>query len=301
MSAVNLKLTLGPVFFHWKPDTWRDFYFRIADEADVDSVHVGEVICSKRMPFYEKLIPEVMERLTTAGKEVVLSSQALIMSAREQIMAQDLSSIEGVLIEANDITVAALLEGREFVVGPFINVYNEGTLGVLEDMGAIRICLPAELPEDRLIGLAVGAKAELEVQAFGRMPLAISARCYAARARNLLKDGCLYVCAEDPDGMTVKALDNNPLFSINGTQTLSYRMVQLLTELPRLRQIGVDRLRLSPQMVDMVSVANLFRATLNGTIDGIAAVEKLHAICPTVDFANGYFHGAPGYHSVDPD
>ena len=30
------ELTLGPVLFNWEPERWRDFYFRIADEAPVD-------------------------------------------------------------------------------------------------------------------------------------------------------------------------------------------------------------------------------------------------------------------------
>ncbi|MGE0109951.1 MAG: U32 family peptidase, partial [Bdellovibrionales bacterium] len=27
------KLTLGPLVYNWQPETRRDFYFRIADEA----------------------------------------------------------------------------------------------------------------------------------------------------------------------------------------------------------------------------------------------------------------------------
>ena len=301
MSGMDAKLTLGPVLFHWQPDTWRDFYFRIADEADVDTVHVGEVVCSKRAPFYDKLIPEIMERLAAAGKEVVLSSQALIMSAREQEMAEGLAASEGVLIEANDMTLAALLAGRDFAVGPFVNVYNEGTLGVLEGMGAVRVCLPAELPEERLAELAGCAKAKLEIQAFGRLPLAISARCYAARAHNLSKDGCLYVCGEHPDGMAVDTLDDKPFLAVNGTQTLSYRMIDLLAELPRLREIGVHRFRLSPHKVDMVAVAETFRAMLNGTLEAEAAAARLEGICPDAEFANGYFHGQPGHAFVEAD
>ncbi|MBU6442686.1 MAG: U32 family peptidase [Alphaproteobacteria bacterium] len=301
MSGASAKLTLGPVLFHWQPEDWRDFYFRIADEADVDTVHVGEVVCSKRTPFYDKLIPEVMERLAAGGKEVVLSSLALIMSEREQEMARGLAVAERALIEANDMTLAALLAGRNFVVGPFVNIYNEGTLGVLEGMGAVRLCLPPELPAERLTALAACAKSELEVLAFGRLPLAISARCYAARAHNLSKDGCLYVCGEHPDGMAVDTLDDVPFLAVNGTQTLSYRMIDLSAELLQLRQIGIRRFRLSPQKVDMVAVAETFRATLNGAIDAEEACSRLENICPDAEFANGYFHGQPGHALVEAD
>lgn len=56
-------LTLGPVLFNWSPDRLRDFYARIADEAEVDRVHLGEVVCGKRQPFTDGLWPELIERL----------------------------------------------------------------------------------------------------------------------------------------------------------------------------------------------------------------------------------------------
>ena len=46
-----MQLTLGPVLYHWAPERWRDFHYRIADEAPVDTVVVGEAVCSKRTPF----------------------------------------------------------------------------------------------------------------------------------------------------------------------------------------------------------------------------------------------------------
>jgi len=63
-------LTLGPLFFHWKPERRRDFYFRIADEAPVDCVYLGEVVCSKREPFFKDDMPAIAERLRAAGKQV---------------------------------------------------------------------------------------------------------------------------------------------------------------------------------------------------------------------------------------
>lgn len=295
------KLTLGPVLFNWKPEHLRDFYFRIADEADVDTVHVGEVVCSKRSPFFAPHIPEVVARLAAAGKEVVLSSLALIMNERELREARDLAGGEGWLVEANDISVASMMGGKPFVVGPLVNVYNEGTLAYLESIGAIRACLPAELPADIIATLVKSAKAEIEVQAFGRLPLAISARCYHARSRNLAKDGCQYVCAEDADGMAVDTLDDEAFLAVNGTQTMSYHYLSLLSELDSLRRAGVRRFRLWPQAVDMVAVAALFRQTLAGTIAPAAAADRLADLCPRAEFANGYIHGREGHLYLEGD
>ncbi|MBF0324695.1 ubiquinone anaerobic biosynthesis protein UbiV [Magnetospirillum moscoviense] len=296
------KLTLGPVLFNWRPEAFRDFYFRIADEACVDTVCVGEVVCSKRTPFLAPVLPEVIERLTSAGKEVVLSSLALIMTEREANEARQLATADaGFLVEANDISVASMLAGRPFVAGPLLNIYNEGTLAALEELGAVRTCLPAELPADILVTLAGAAKGEIEIQAFGRLPLAISARCYHARSRNLAKDGCQYVCAEDPDGMAVDTLDDEPFLAVNGTQTMSYHYLDLLHELPALRARGINRFRLWPQNVDMVAVAALYRAVLDGAVEPADAADQLAALCPRAEFSNGYVHGREGHLFVEAD
>jgi len=293
------KLTLGPVLFNWKPEHLRDFYFRMADEADVDSVCVGEVVCSKRSPFFAPHIPEVVARLAAAGKEVVLSSLALIMTERELREARELAGTEDFLVEANDISVASMLAPKKFTVGPLVNVYNEGTLAYLESIGASRVCLPAELPEGVIATLAKTAKAELEVQAFGRLPLAISARCYHARSRNLAKDGCQYVCAEDADGMDVDTLDDEPFLAVNGTQTMSYHYLSLINELSSLRTAGIGRFRLWPQAVDMVAVAALFRRAIAGTVSPAEAGAELERLCPRAEFANGYIHGREGHRYVE--
>lgn len=300
-SSAPARLTLGPVLFNWRPEALRDFYFRMADEADVDTVCIGEVVCSKRTPFFTPFLPEVIERLAAAGKEVVLSSLALIMSEREIQGARDLAGTEGWMVEANDVSVAALVAGRPFAVGPLVNVYNEGTLAYLESLGAARVCLPAELSSEIIATLAKGARAEIEVQAFGRLPLAISARCYAARARNLAKDGCQYVCADDPDGMAVDTLDDEPFLAVNGTQTMSFHYLGLLPELAGLRAAGVGRFRLWPQMVDMVAVAALYRRVLAGVMDPAEARDELMRLCPRADFANGYIHGREGSALVEAD
>jgi len=82
-QRARLALTLGPVLFNWPTDRWRDFYARIADEAPVDRVCVGEVVCSKRTPFRDDAIGDVIERLARAGKEVVHATLALPTTARE--------------------------------------------------------------------------------------------------------------------------------------------------------------------------------------------------------------------------
>jgi collagenase-like PrtC family protease len=184
------KLTLGPVLFHWPPEKLRDFYFRIADEAPLDSVCIGEVVCAKRAPFFAPHLPEIAERLEKAGKEVVFSTLALIMNEREMKATRELVAADGLFVEANDMAAVALLSDRPHAIGPYVNVYNEGTLEYLARRGAVRVCLPVELPAASLAVLAAVPRVELEVQVFGRLPLALAARCYHARSRSRHKDNC---------------------------------------------------------------------------------------------------------------
>ncbi len=294
MTASAAKLTLGPQLFNWTNDKRRDFYFRVADEADVDTVVLGEVVCAKRAPFQTPLWPEVIERLQDAGKEVVFSTQALILSSREMTAMRDLVAEDSLYFEANDIAVDDMLKGRPRMIGPMMNVYNEGTLATLAANGADRICLPVELPGRAIAALAKTQLMEVEVFAFGRMPLAIAARCYHARAHNLAKDNCRYVCDRDPDGMTVDTLDGKPFLAVNGTQTMSYAVANLAAEIPAMIDMGVSRFRLSPHAIDMVRIAQLFRGVIDGTIDPAEALDETDGLIDGAPNSNGFFHDVEG-------
>lgn len=293
-GSPSAKLTLGPILFNWPAETWRDFYFRIADEAPVDIVYVGEVVCSKRASFFEPYLPEVVDRLHDAGKEVVWSTLALIVSEREIDAVRALAAAPDVLVEANDISCVALLAGRPHVVGPFVNVYNEATMACLVGRGAARVVLSNELSGRALAVLAKAAGAELEVQVFGRLPLAVSARCYHARAHNLHKDGCQYVCADDPDGMAIETLDGEAFLAVNGTQTMSYTYCNLVLELDRLSKMGIGCFRLWPHSTDMVAVTRIFRGVLDGREDPAEARARLARFANVAPFSNGFYHGREG-------
>ncbi len=287
-------LSLGPVFFNWEPERWRDFHFRLADEAPIDTVYLGEVVCAKRTPFIAPHLDAVIERLKRAGKRVALSSLALIGNEREAALMRDLCAEGDLIVEANDIGLLRLLAGRPHRLGPFINIYNESTLAHFAARGAVGACLPPELPGSSIARLAAPAVIPLEIVAFGRLPLAISARCFHARAHRLHKDGCRFVCAQDPDGLVVRTLEGEPFLAINGLQTLSYTCVSLLGELLQLQRAGVAGFRLSPLATDMAAVARLFRDVLDRRIAAEEATGRLAGLVPETPLANGFLHGAEG-------
>jgi collagenase-like PrtC family protease len=290
----STTLTLGPVLFNWPADRWRDFYFRIADEAPIDHVCIGEVVCSKRQPFLADVLPDVIERLEHAGKEVLLSSLVLPTLRREA--RHDAELVNGRhMVEVNDVSMLPAVAGRPHAIGPFVNVYNEGTLEFLVSRGARLIALPPELPRSSIEAICSATPdVTIEVWAFGRTPLAISARCYHARLHGHSKDSCQFVCDQDADGAVVETLDGEPFLVVNGVQTLSHTFCNLLRDANDLVNIGVSSLRLSPHTCDMVAIAQLYRDVLDGRRDADDAFLSSRDACPSATFANGFTHGVAG-------
>lgn len=295
---MTAQLSLGPVLFNWKPEFWRDFYYRIADESPIARVYIGEVVCSKRTPFFEQLYPDVAERLMRAGKEIVFSTLAEVMIKRERKLTKSMCALTDYLVEANDASALYHLRGKPHAIGPYINVYNEETLAVLTERGAVHVTLPFELPAQSIMRMASEASQHgitSEIMVYGRIPLALSARCYHARAHGRVKDNCQFVCEDDPDGMSLKTLDGKDFLVVNGVQTLSYGYLNLIQELPLLQSLGISYLRLSPQTQDMVAISCIFQDVLDGKKSPQEAQENLATLNIPVPFSNGFFHKKPGY------
>lgn len=293
--STSPQLTLGPVLYLWDAEAWRDFYFRIADEAPVEVVSIGEVVCSKRQHFHAAHLDEVVGRLQAAGKTVRLATLALVTLEREQRSVRALAQQLECELEVNDLSAVPALAGRRHAIGPLVNVYNGATARFLAAHGAAAICMPPELPLASVRAIAAAApEIAWEVYAFGRVPLAVSARCAHARVKGLTKDNCQFICAEDPDGLAVETLDRQPFLALNGVQTVSFTCQTSITDLAALQAAGVSRFRLSPQRCDMVAVARIYRDVLDGKLEPEAGLAGIRALYPEAPMANGFLHGVPG-------
>jgi O2-independent ubiquinone biosynthesis protein UbiV len=286
------SLTLGPLLYHWSAERRRDFYFKIADEAPVDCVYFGEVICSKREPFFEDLFDEVAGRLKRAGKQVVISTIGLVTTPREMAEIKRRADADNV-VEANDVACLQALHGKPHVIGPFVNVFNEGAREFVIRNGAVRVVIPVEAPATSIKVLA-DSPVETEVFVFGRQPLSIAMRCYHARSRGLTKDSCNFVCGLEPNGLSATTVDGEDLLTISGTSTQSHGYAVLLNELDELRQWGVTHFRLSPQDMDMVAVSQIYRDTLDGAVAPAEAEKRLQAISDDIPFVNGFYYAREG-------
>lgn len=293
MKETSMEIALGPVFYHWSSERLAAFYETIAAEPTIDRVYLGEVVCGKRSPLTEHALAAAAERLIEAGKTVVWSGLALPATVRDRKAIAALSQVPD-LIEVNDVSALLVREGP-FVAGPLLNAYNEGAVEELARLGCVRLCPNVELSLEAIGEIAARRPGmEIELFAFGRLPLALSGRCYHARSHGLHKDACQFVCDQDPDGMTLRTLEGEPFLAVNGVQTQSYGIQMPDFSVAELRTAGVNALRLSPHTGDMAAVARAFRAYADNSLTARELAENVRAVVSSTPFVGGYLHGQAG-------
>lgn len=285
-----MRLTLGPLQYFWPREQVFAFY-RAAAAWPVDVIYLGETVCSKRRELRTRDWLMLAEELAGSGREIVLSTLALLEAESELSSLMRLVHDGRFRIEANDMAAVQLLRerGLPFIGGPTLNIYNHETLRLLREDGLQRLVLGVEhgrplIEEFRASGLPLP---ELEIAAWGRLPLAYSARCFTARALDLAKDECGFRCLDYPDGLPLATREGTPFLTINGIQVQTAGRCDLGPELEELRRAGIDLLRLYPQASGMSEVVARFRdAVDNGTIPVRAGEE------------NGYWSGSAGMQCV---
>jgi collagenase-like PrtC family protease len=286
-----MKLSLGPLLYYWSREDTLAFYEEVA-RWPVDIVYLGETVCSRRHLMRLTDWLELADRLADAGKEVVLSTLPLIESE------SDLKALRKVVgngrhrVEANDFGAVRLCAeaGVPFVAGPTLNVYNPDTLAMLADMGAVRWVPPVEMTCAMLKAMSLPAGMETEVFAYGRLPLAYSARCFTARRYNLQKDDCQFKCLEHPDGLTLYTREDQPFLAMNGIQTQSARIYSLAHRVGELAAAATAVVRLSPQLRNMAAVVAHYRLALEGETPDPASLRKYMYADP----CDGYWLGRAG-------
>lgn len=295
---MTMRLALGPLVYYWPRQAVLDFYADVAAAA-LDVVYLGETICSRRHELRSSDWVEIAELLATAGKEVVLGTLSLIEAEADLRLLRKIAAQPQFRVEANDMGAVNLLakrtSGLSFVAGATLNVFNPHALALLHAAGASRWVAPAEMSAAVLADLLATAPAgmETELLVHGRLPLAYSARCFTARHYNLQKDQCDYRCLAHPDGLPLRTREGQPFLNLNGVQVQSAGTYNQLAELPALAAMGIDVVRVSPQVNGTMELIDLFRAAIDGALDGPSRLARLRPLIPDLP-CNGFWYGRPG-------
>tara|TARA_R110000850_G_scaffold93598_2_gene198071 strand:- start:6903 stop:7793 length:891 start_codon:yes stop_codon:yes gene_type:complete len=291
-----MKLSMGPILFYWSRQEIMDFYATMAVQP-LDAIYLGETVCSKRRALsLDDWLDLARDLRTATDAEIVLSGMALIEAASELSTLRRLCDNGEIRVEANDMAAVQYLSQRgvEFTGGPSLNLYNAYALDEMVGLGMLRWVPPVEVSEALLRNLFCQARQqglrlpEIEIYAWGYLPLAYSARCFTARAENRPKDDCAFVCQHYPEGLPLLSQEGQPLFTLNGVQTMSAGVTNLLAEYPRMDAMGVQMLRLSPAARDMEAVVRSFDQVRCGAEPPLA-----------IDGCNGYWYGEPGMLRVE--
>lgn len=262
----RIELALGPFTRNWPKARLLDLYAAVADEAPIDRVYLGEVVCGKRATLTDGIWPVVVERLRRAGKPVVVSLLARPTTARERWLTTRAARGED-LVEVNEIGALAVRGARPFVAGPFLDVHNGAALGLLAGRGCESWCAPPALAFEDVAAIARAVpEVAVERLVLGDVPAAVLEHCGHADRHGRARDGCLFACGEESE-------------AAGTTDAAAWPTDDLDTLDPgRLAASGIRRLRLPAQSFDIAAVAELLRRLLDGALERPVAAERLRAL-----------------------
>ncbi|OCG23499.1 U32 family peptidase [Gilliamella sp. HK2] len=287
-----MKYALGPVLYYW-PKIKTETFYHAAKDSKADIIYMGETVCNKRREMKVPNWLELAKEIAKSGKQVVLSTLALLEAPSELKDLRQLVNNGDFLIEANDLAAINIAQEHKlpFVTGPAINCYNALTLKLLQKQGMVRWCMPVELSRDWLSNvlkqfeaLNIERNFEVEVFSYGYLPLAYSARCFTARSEDKPKDKCETCCIKYPVGREVFSQEQQKVFVLNGIQTQSGYCYNLGNNLNEMKGL-VDIVRISPLGIETLDIVKQFKANEDG-LNPLQIEYKRDC--------NGYWNGIAG-------
>lgn len=261
-----MQITLAPSPHPWTPDVTSAFYSAL-EKAPIDTVVLGETVCSQRDNLSVEAWIELGTKLSAADHAVRLATPILVDSPAAMTLTQEICGQFRFPVEASDTTAIALLHAqrRPFATSPALSVYNAHSLHELVRWGLTHWCVPIELSRSNLLHLTtVWASAfpgtvlpGIELTVYGYPMLSCSARCFTAQAYSRHRAHCEQICRCHPAGMTVNSLEEMRLFLINGPQVCSGELCNLLPCLDDIRQIEIPAVRIIPFSADPAPLLEL--------------------------------------------
>jgi collagenase-like PrtC family protease len=240
-----MRISLGPAPLNWGEKKLFDFY-ETAITGKVDIFYLGEVICCERLRKFKNLLLNLARMIKDSNKKLYISSYALVTKLEDHQDIKELLQIaDG--IELNCFSYLDIDFRGDLIAGPFLNIYNSPSIEFLSKLGFKRVVLPYELSLESIKDIAYKSNLEIEAFVSGRLPLAISRRCYTLRAVGKDESRCKMTCLQYPEGLALETLDGTKLFRVNGKEVSSYEIHSSKDRIKEIEDAGVSILRIMPQ------------------------------------------------------
>lgn len=300
---MSASIALGPAPHSWGKEKLLEFYSEEVPSLGVESVYIGDHVCSRRNALKPKELKPIIADLKSKGMKVFLSTLALATTKEDSESILDLYDIfDG--IEANMIGYLNLLKrpelqgkNKELILGSYLNIYNWRSASFLKKYNPTRLVPAHELPLESVADMAEKSGIPIEMPVWGRVSTALSWRCYTARATDKNREECAMVCLDHPEGMLLKSIEEEDLFMVDGAQVLSARINCLVEHLVTLQNSGVKYLRIVPDMDHTTDIVNIFQKVLAKKLDPKSGLNKLEKYAPQ-GLCNGWLWGKPGWEYV---
>lgn len=275
-------LALAPISHAWTGSVLTSFYEKVALNTQIEQVYLGEVVCQKRSVLSLNAWLEMADILHSAGKKVVFSLPWLVNSRSDERWIDKVLSHWSGMVEANDLTgvAAASAAKRPFVGGNQLAIYNAATLSWMTAQGMQMWSPPVEMSKQWLSQLLTGCQSSpvIELFAFGRTNLGISARCIQAREARTSRQQCKKLCVGVKPPV-LETLNGESLLVANGHTVMSASECNLLALEINLPDY-VDSLRVSLSYPEQLAKLEQYRQGLafeqcNGFWFGKSGAEKV--------------------------
>ncbi len=277
-----------------------EFYHDEFPAGGIDTAYIGDVVCHERNILSNDDLQSIVKRLHRQGIKVCYSTLALCTTPVEiDYLKEVYRFFDG--IEINMLGFMNLLKnnrfqdlGKKIVLGPHLNIYNWKSAAFLKKFNPSLMVAPFELTLDSITDIIEKASIPMEITAWGNVSVALSWRCYTARAVGRTREECGKVCFEYPEGMTLKTVENEELFLVDGLQVKSAKTYCLVESLPRLINKGISSFRIYPHREHTTRILDVFRQVLAEELDHRTARTQLAPFAPS-GFCNGWLFQKAGW------